>query len=355
MRHRACTTLACLLALFAADRASAASGAAACVPLQSDRERLSCYDRALGRDPYGAEALDAAPAHDDPALRASDLYAEEGRAQHRRGSLLDGRWELHPDTKLGSFNLRAHRPVVLLPVFYGTRPNQTPRSPNPLNTVTEPLDVEALENKFQLSFKTKVLQDLFGDRADLWFGFTQSSRWQLYSSRTSRPFRETNYEPEVLLVFGGDVALPLGWRGRMLGAGFVHQSNGRSLPLSRSWDRAMLDIGIERDDWVVELRPWWRIPESARKDDNPDIDDYLGRADLRVVHSRGDHEFALMLRHSLRDDERSRGALQFDWSFPLHRYLRGHVQVFDGYGESLIDYNHRATYLGLGVSLLRWY
>ena len=62
-----------------------------------------------------------------------------------------------------------------------------------------------------------------------------------------------------------------------------------------------------------------------------------------------------MARHSLRGGDRSHGALQFDWGFPIANQLRGHVQVFHGYGESLIDYDHKATYVGLGISLLEWY
>ena len=62
-----------------------------------------------------------------------------------------------------------------------------------------------------------------------------------------------------------------------------------------------------------------------------------------------------MLRHSLRGGSRSHGAAQLTWSFPMGGNFRGYLELFKGYGESMIDYNHNATYLGLGVSLLDWY
>ena len=62
-----------------------------------------------------------------------------------------------------------------------------------------------------------------------------------------------------------------------------------------------------------------------------------------------------LLRHNFKTGSDAHGAAQFDWAFPISGRLRGHVQIFDGYGESLIDYNHRATYFGLGVSLINWY
>ncbi|MEO7199711.1 MAG: phospholipase A, partial [Dokdonella sp.] len=115
-----------------------------------------------------------------------------------------------------------------------------------------------------------------------------------------------------------------------------------------------VNIGLDREDWALMLRPWWRISD-GNADENPGIQNYIGRGDLTLVHRVSNHELALMARHSLRSGDNSRGALQFDWGFPLTRTLRGHVQVFDGYGESLIDYDHRAWSVGLGVSLLEWF
>lgn len=327
----------------------------ACAPIESDTERLACYDAAHGR---GRQP--AAPA--TPLSEVFGVEPEPGSLRWRieqagvpsKPSLLDARWELQPESKLGVFNLRTHRPVFLLPGYWSSRPNVLPSSANPANTVPGPVELRSVEQKFQISFKTKALENLFGDNGDLWLGYTQSSRWQVFDGDNSRPFRETNYNPEALLVFrtGYRVA---GWNARMAAVGLSHQSNGRSLPLSRSWDRVIAQVGLERDDWVLMLRPWWRIPESRNSDDNPDITDFMGRGDIHLTHLRGDHAYTLMARHSLRGGDRSRGALQFDWSFPLYRALRGHLQVFDGYGESMIDYNHRATYVGVGVSLVDWY
>lgn len=243
--------------------------------------------------------------------------------------------------------------MYLLPAFWTSDANQRPRSSNPDNTVVDPQSLSDIEAKFQLSFKTKAVENLFGDNGDVWLGYTQSSRWQVYNADDSRPFRESNYEPEVMLVFRTNYSLG-GWRGRMLGIGVNHQSNGRDDPFSRSWNRVVANIGLDRENWALVVRPWWRISD-GNDEDNPDIDDYMGRGDVTLVHTRGGHEFSVTARHSFNGGDASRGAVQLDWGFPIRNTLRGHVQVFDGYGESLIDYNHRATYVGVGISLLEWF
>jgi phospholipase A1 len=326
-----------------------------CTAIESDAQRLACYDKATGRDNLPVARKRAAPADMQMFARDTGRPAAQDANVAAPLSLLDSRWELSPESKLGTFNIRGYQPVVVLPVFATSNQNERPVSPNPANTVGERQPLQNVEAKFQLSLKTKVAQDVLGDLGgDVWVGYTQSSRWQVYNSDLSRPFRETNYEPEAMLVFDTHYRV-LGWDGRLLGIGVDHQSNGRSNPLSRSWNRVIADIGFERAGWTLIVRPWWRIPESRRDDDNPDISDYMGRAEAQLVHEWGDQEFGLMLRHSLRGGARSHGAGKFTWSFPVAGNLRGYMEVFKGYGESMIDYNHNATYLGVGVSLLDWY
>lgn len=341
----------------------------ACVALESNADRLVCYDTLFkvpeaNKTPLLSEreaANELAPKTTEPETLkekishgVSNIFAVEGPKIDPNSSLLDKRWELSTDSKLGTWNIRAHQPVYLLPAFWTSDRNEFPQSPNSNNTVDEKQNLKSTEAKFQLSLKTKAAENLFGDNGDIWLGYTQSSRWQVYNAEESRPFRETNYEPEASLIFRTNYEI-LGLNARLLGMTFNHQSNGRADPLSRSWNRVMLNLGFERDNFALMLRPWYRIEEDAKDDNNPDIENYVGRGDLTALYRWNDHDFSLMLRHSLKGGDESHGAVQFDWTFPISGKLRGNFQVFDGYGESLIDYNHRATYVGLGISLMNWF
>ncbi|MEB5930245.1 phospholipase A [Acinetobacter schindleri] len=340
--------------------------AEACAAVETSAERLACYD-ALFKVPEAERvvlvserraAAELAPEPDNLKARidktVSTVTVSEGSPLKPNLSLLDSRWELSPESKLGTWNIRSYQPVYVLPGFWTSEKNEFPESPNERNTVTEDQNLKSMEAKFQLSLKTKAVENIFGNNGDIWLAYTQSSRWQVYNSEESRPFRETNYEPEASIIFRTNYDLfGLDWR--MLGLTFNHQSNGRSDPLSRSWNRVMLNLGFERNNFALMLRPWYRFEEDLPDDNNPDIVDYVGRGDLTAFYRWKDHDFSLMLRHTLKGGDDSRGAAQFDWSFPISGRLRGHFQLFDGYGESLIDYNHKATYVGLGVSLMNWF
>lgn len=340
--------------------------AEACAALEISAERLACYDSlfkiAITDKPVIVSerraAAEIAPEPDNLKAKigqtVSNIYASEGSKLTPNLSLLDSRWELSPESKLGTWNIRSYQPIYLMPGFWTSKKNELPESENPNNIETEKQNLTSTEAKFQLSLKTKAVENILGNNGDLWLGYTQSSRWQVYNSEESRPFRETNYEPEASFVLRTNYDL-FGLNWRMLGLTINHQSNGRSDPLSRSWNRVMLNLGFEKDNFALMVRPWYRFEENRDDDNNPEIKNYIGRGDMTAFYRHNEHDFSLMLRHTLKGGDDNRGAIQFDWSFPISGRLRGQFQLFDGYGESLIDYNHRATYVGLGVSLMNWF
>lgn len=205
------------------------------------------------------------------------------------------------------------------------------------------------ETKFQVSFQKTLVDNLFGFNETFIAGYTQTSWWQ--TSTYSTPFRETNYQPELFMVmphFNKDSIL------KAYQFGLLHESNGRAEPESRSWNRLYAKAFFQYNGLMIAPRIWYRIPEKSATDDNPDIEDYLGYGDLSFIYPWKRHSFTLLIRNNLKFDDENRGAVQFDWTFPLwENNLFGYLQLYSGYGESLIDYNKRSNRIGLGFALSR--
>jgi phospholipase A1 len=307
---------------------------AECAKIEEAGERLKCYDNLAGR-----KSKEAAPAEES----AKKPQPEETK----KFSYFSRLWELEPETRRGKYSLSPHGSNYILPYSYNSSPNY-----DAVRAADPGKDLKHEEVLFQLSLKIKLWEDIFSQKADLWVGYTQRSFWQFYNFEDSSPFRETNYEPELLLNLRTDYRI-LGLRGRFINLGFNHQSNGQSEPLSRSWNRVVASAGFERDGFSLLLKGWYRIPESAADDDNPKMEKYLGYGEIWGYYFWKENRFGIMLRNNL-DFHTNRGAVQLEWSFPLFERVGGYIQYYNGFGESLLDYNYRVNRIGVGFILKDW-
>jgi len=215
-------------------------------------------------------------------------------------------------------------------------------------------EIQSLEAKFQFSLKIPLTQSaIFTEGDSLDFGFTLQSWWQLYNQELSRPFRETNYQPELFYTAPLDWQ-PFGGQTNIV-VGFEHQSNGRTQMLSRSWNRLYYTFTFAKDNYAVSLRPWWKIPEGDKPttpdesaNDNVDISDYMGHFDLTVLYKWHSLEFSFVGRQNFNEHK---GGMELGVTFPLSGKLKGYFQYTNGYGESLIDYNHSQQTFGIGIAL----
>lgn len=301
-----------------------------CAVIADDAERLACYD---------ALALEARVPEDTGSRMettpAEDVSAVEERI--RQTELASHNW----------FALTPYRPNYFLPLTLDSSPNS-----GAFEGFRGDNGIDHAEAKFQISLEFDVWRNMLNSHSDLYFGYTQVAWWQLYNRDASSPFRETNYEPELGVILRPDLNI-LGLNSRQMRFGIVHQSNGRSEPRSRSWNRLYGILMLDRGNFASALRFWYRLPEDEDEDDNPDITDYYGNFELYGFYKWRDQTFGMMLRNNL-DREDNRGAIQLDWSYPLNDRLKFYVQYFNGYGESLIDYNTSTNRLGFGLMLTDW-
>ena len=368
-----------LFAVVAALPAAAVANDAAlqCTLLQDNALRLACYDKVFAAQLPPEQPLSGYEADGKPQLDVVQSVRQsignkeatlvfdtpEGQAEPSQEladaaaayTPLSQMYDLDANDPHGILTVREHNPMYLMPVWYNSSPNYAPSSPTRGAASQERFsDQKRIETKMQVSFKSKIAEDLFKSRADLWFGYTQKSDWQIYNQgRRSAPFRNTDYEPEIFITQPVKAQLPWGGRLRMLGVGFAHQSNGQSRPESRSWNKVYAMAGMEWGKLTVIPRVWMRLFDSSGKDnDNPDLTKYLGYGDVKLQYRLNDkHNFSTTLRYNSKSGY---GAAEAAYTFPIKGKLQGVVRGFHGYGESLIDYNHKQSGIGFGLMFNGW-
>ncbi|HEY0863512.1 MAG TPA: phospholipase A [Lacunisphaera sp.] len=213
--------------------------------------------------------------------------------------------------------------------------------------------------KFQFSFKYRVLGKTLPALRGLYAGYTQRSLWDIDAE--SSPFYDSSYMPE--LMYESQAVVDPGSEGgfKMLGyqLGVRHESNGQQGPESRS-----LNIAYVRpvfawgrlDGWNLLLIP--RIFDYiVDVENNPDIKDYRGNAELTLVVGRNDRgALSLTGRAGQGFHKGSMQAdltipVKFDKMFDFATYVL--IQYWNGYGESLRSYNQRSETVRAGFSLVR--
>jgi len=218
------------------------------------------------------------------------------------------------------------------------------------------------EAQFQISLKVPLIMNIFETTADLYVAYTQNSYWQVYNGLHSRPFRETNYMPELFVTWQPNI--DLGWttldKTRI---SLIHQSNGQDLGYSRSWNKTELMAQFRNDNLIYGFNIWkrWKedtktSPADSEGDDNPDLVDYIGKQKLFAKYQYNHYGFAIEHQNNIFNYNIHKGNTKFDLTLPTPSdNFDLFIRYFYGYGESLIDYDVKIRRLSLGVKIHEWY
>ncbi|WP_395168154.1 phospholipase A [Piscirickettsia salmonis] len=259
-----------------------------------------------------------------------------------QSSILESRLKKESAIANNSLGIIFYQPNYVLPYYYTGSPYQAIYN----GQTPDNQKVMSSEFKAQLSLMVPLWKDMFGNPDySLNVGYTQLSYWQFYAK--SQYFRETNYEPELFVTDHFH-------RNWQISYGAVHQSNGRGGSLERSWNRAYLNLEASGEHWLASIKPWVLIFKPDSSDlHNPDIAHYLGHERIMFAYVFNNKMQASIALTNI-ESGMKRGAVELDYSFPLTKHINGFVQYFNGYGQSLIEYDHRTQSVGIGIALSHW-
>lgn len=252
-------------------------------------------------------------------------------------------YDLLVDNKYSFF---MHKRSFLMPFSYNRTANESIYAGLPDYNQRGGGYYNRTEAEFQISVFLPITRKLFDTSWDLMFAYTHHAWWQLYNNKWSKPFRETNYTPELFLrKVDSTPADIFGFKLVAMDFGFTHQSNGQYQLLSRSWDRVFSRVNLTKESAVISLMLWYRVPEKAIDDDNRTILRYMGIGEISLHKSIDDHSVELTLPIA------ERPGAHLEYSYPWYENYRWFASFHYGYGSSLIEYDRSVQRIALGITL----
>jgi len=274
-------------------------------------------------------------------------YFMVGLAQAEKDSPVETRIKKEKKVPADSFAGTFYKPTYVLPYYYTGSPDNAVYQGHTPNGES----IKHTELKYQLSFKVPLWKNIYQFPTSLYFAYTQMSYWQVYNG--SSFFRETDYEPELFLANEIQWNLPRGWSINSLNLGITHQSNGVGGSLERSWNRIYLEAMSSVGDWMISVRPWYILHDGSLENHNPNIGKFMGYGKVIAAYKYHHQVFSFAFNNFIESQMR-RPTLELTWSIPITAYLKVYTQVFSGYGQSLIEYNHHTNSVGIGIAFSDW-
>jgi len=198
--------------------------------------------------------------------------------------------------------------------------------------------------KFQISIRQRLTKTVLPFNSFLMLTYTQKSFWDIYEK--SAPFADNNYNPGLML------AKPLVQDNLLKGLvniAFEHESNGKDTVESRSWNYFVVSgVYFFNAYFSAQAKVW----EGWLGKENNDLFKYRGYGlialNYRSLNDKFWASFIINPRSNFKDFN-TQIELNFKLNPKMNQYL--FIQWYNGYGESLLEYNQYASMVRLGICI----
>lgn len=206
------------------------------------------------------------------------------------------------------------------------------------------LSIYDADAKYQISIRHRLTKTILPFNTFLMLTYTQKSFWNIYEK--SLPFKDNNYNPGLTL------AKPVILDNKLLGLVSIaleHESNGRDSIYSRSWNNVVLSgVYLVNSNLSVQGKLWMGL----KSIENPDLYKYKGYGLVALNYRTNNEKFwfsaILNPRHKFGDFN-----TQLEMNIKLisksNQYI--FIQWYNGYGESLLDYNQYSSMVRMGICI----